>query len=130
MIKLLKNVARIGMGTRARSLLVCTGIPVLLCVMYIFACVMLGKYGIIETNTYELTVMLESGALALAISVGGCCLWTQKRKTERRSKFFSPFFIKAFQLSAKAFLQFLYAFFARMIYFVHKKRGYINTLKI
>ena len=69
MIKLLKNAARIGMGTRARSLLVCTGIPVLLCVMYIFACVMLGKYGIIETNTYELTVMLESGALALAVKV-------------------------------------------------------------
>lgn len=80
MIKLLKNAARIGMGTRARSLLVCTGIPVLLCVMYIFACGMLGKYGIIETNTYELTVMLESGALALAISVGGVLLMDAEEK--------------------------------------------------
>lgn len=80
MIKLLKNAARIGMGTRARSLLVCTGIPVLLYVMYIFACVMLGKYGIIETNTYELTVMLESEALALAISVGGVLLMDAEEK--------------------------------------------------
>ena len=85
MIKLLKNAARIGMGTRARSLLVCTGIPVLLCVMYIFACVMLGKYGIIETNTYELTVMLESGALALAISVGAASLKEEEDKGEEKT---------------------------------------------
>lgn len=37
----------------------------------------------------------------------------QKKKAERRSKFFSPLFVKAFQLSAKAFRRFLYAFFRK-----------------
>lgn len=85
MIRFLKRVANIGMGTRAISLLLSTGIPVLLYGLYIFACVTLGKYGIIEAKTYELTVMLESEALALAMSVGGVLLMdTEEKNVEKK----------------------------------------------
>ncbi len=80
MIRLLKKAASIGMGARARALLIYTGIPVLLYGLYICACIVLGNHGIIEINTYEFTVMLESEALAFVISVGGVLLMDAEEK--------------------------------------------------
>ncbi len=80
MIRLLKKAASIGMGARARALLIYTGIPVLFYGLYICACVVLENHGIIEINTYEFTVMLESEALAFVISVGGVLLMDAEEK--------------------------------------------------